>query len=807
MPEERFCTGTFCWEDSANESMRAMEVCMLRFMPKPSPGNMPDEVYGLPGWFAAILMQRGVDTMEKAQEFLHPSLSQLHDPFLMQGMDAAVSIIRGAVLRKEPIVVYGDYDVDGVCAASMMLLQLRNMGAKADYYIPSRHDEGYGLNEQAVRTLAKDYRLLLTVDCGITSVKEVSLAKASGMLVIVTDHHQLGPELNPADAVLNPLMGEYPFRRLCGAGVALKLIQALAGLDTASEYLDMAALATIADIVPLTGENRAIAALGLTQMVDTKRPGLKALMAAAGMDVKDRKAVKAGQVAFAMAPRLNAGGRLKSASLGVELMLTADPNRAMELAETLNIENSNRQKLEAEIFEQALNQVETQADFLEDRALIVLGEGWNHGVIGLAASRLTERYHYPSIVLSRTGEECVGSVRSIPGVNIHEMLSACSDLFLRFGGHEQAAGLTMLSSNVPELKLRLSAVIRERCSPDVYVPVREYDLALPLCDVTEGMVQMLQTLQPTGFGNPDPVFLLEDAQVQDMRPVGREGAHLKCSLYKEGNLRSAIAFQMGKMAQNMPSRVDVLFSPELNEWNGAVSVQCSVKAIRSSGEQIPDSEEQAQKALLQEIRGMTANIPKIHPACIEADESFLSRELEGVQGTVILARAPKTARRISLTYGERLLVTDRISDRRAFHTLLYPARLTELTDIWRTVILADGELMPGEAALIEKSCPRAKVVAYPRSLELTEFLKPLALCDDSLRRLYKTVRSHVGASPVKLAETAGLNPAQLMAGLHILMEMELLVFQEEPFTLAMLPVKKRSTDESSLLKALKTLSI
>lgn len=780
---------------------------MLRFMPKRLPENMPDEAYGLPGWFAAILMQRGVDTREKAQVFLHPSLSHLHDPFLMQGMDTAVSMIRSAICKKDPIVVYGDYDVDGVCATSMMLLMLRSMGAAADYYIPSRHDEGYGLSDQAVRTLAKDYSLLLTVDCGITSIKEVSLAKESGMQVIVTDHHQLGPVLPQACAVLNPLMGDYPFRRLCGAGVALKLIQALGGQDMALEYLDMAALATIADIVPLTGENRVIAALGLQRMVDTKHLGLKALMDAAGMDVKDRKAVKAVQVAFQMAPRLNAGGRLKSASLGVELMLSTDPNRAMELAETLNRENTNRQKLEAEIFEQALKQVETETDFLEDRALIAMGEGWNHGVIGLAASRLTERYHYPSIVLSRNGEECVGSVRSIPGVNIHEMLSACSDLFLRFGGHEQAAGLTMMASNVPELKRRLSVIIRARCNAEVYIPVREYDLALPLHQVTEGMAQMLQALQPTGIGNPDPVFLLEDAQVQDMRPIGREGAHLKCSLYKEGTLRSAIAFQMGKMVQTMPRHVDVLYSPELNEWNGTISVQCNVKAIISSGAQVPDCEEQAQKALLQEIRGMTANDLKIHPACIQADESFLSRALEGAQGTVILARAPKTARRISLTYGERLLVTDRILDRRAFHTLLYPARLTELTDIWRTVILADGELMPGEAALIEKSCPRAKVIALPQSRELTEFLKPLALCDDSLRRLYKAVRSLPGASPVKLAEAAGLAAAQLMAGLHILMEMELLAFAEEPFSLTMLPMKKRSTEESDLLRALKTLSI
>ena len=655
-------------------------------------------------------------------------------------------------------------------------------------------------------TLAGEYGLLLTVDCGITSVREVSLAKELGMRVIVTDHHQLGPELPLADAVLNPLMGEYPFRRLCGAGVALKLIQALGGTPKAEEYLDMAAIATIADLVPLTGENRAIAALGLDKMADTKRPGLKALMDVAGLDGKGRKAVRAGQVAFQIAPRINAGGRLKSASLGVELMLTGDPVRAMELAETLNRENALRQKLEAEIFEQALEQVEAETDFLEDCVLIAMGEGWNHGVIGLAASRLTERFHYPSIVLSKTGEECVGSVRSIPGVNIHAMLSACGDLFLRFGGHEQAAGLTMKAQNVPEMKRRLGRVIKERCDPQAYIPVREYDLALPLHEVTQEMIQMLGMLQPTGFGNPEPVFLLENAQVQDMRPVGREGAHLKCSLFQQGALRSAIAFQMGKMAGAMPERVDVLFSPELNEWNGTVSVQCGIKAIRMAGAQLPEGEEAAQTALLQEIRGMTANYFKIPPALAQADESQLLQALDGAQGTVILARAPKTARRISHTYGERLLIADRISDRRGFHTLLYPARLPELTDMWRTVILADGELLPGEAALIAKRCPRARVLVFPRSEELTFFLKPLVLCDDALRRLYKAARSLPGASPVKLAGASGLTPAQLTAGLYILMELALLDFQEKPFSLTMLPAGKCSTDESGLLRALKASS-
>ncbi len=776
---------------------------MLRFVRRTAPGNGTLE--GLPEWLAALLVQRGVDTREKAQRFLHPSMDQMHDPFLMQGMEDAVALIRKAAADRASVVVYGDYDVDGVCAASMLRAMLRDMGAAADYYIPSRHEEGYGLNEQAIRALAKDYSLLVTVDCGITGTEEVKLARELGMQVIVTDHHQLGPELPPADAVLNPLMGEYPFRRLCGAGVVLKLIHALGGILAAAEYLDLAALATIADLVPMTEENRVIAALGLERLSDTKRPGLAALMEAAGMD---GKTVRAGQVAFQLAPRINAGGRLKSASLGAELILTSDAAQARQLAQTLNEENARRQKLEAEIFGQALLQVEAETDFVSDRVLIAVGEGWNSGVIGLAASRLTERFHYPSIVLSQTGEECVGSARSIPGVNIHEMLSCCRDLFSRFGGHEQAAGLTMPARHVKEMRRRLSEAICQRCDPEAYVPAREYDLELSLHEVTGEMAQTLQVLQPTGLCNPEPVFLLKDAQVQDMRPVGREGAHLKCSLYKEGAMRPAIAFQMGKMAAAMPGRVDALFSPELNEWNGSVSVQCNIKAIRPGAmAQIPGGEEQAQTALLQEIRELAPNMLKVHPAHARADDALLQSALSGAQGTVILARALKTARRISLTYGEKLAAADGAMDRRGFHTLLYPARLSKLTDMWRTVVLADGELLPGEASLIQERCPRARVLVFDRSRELADFLKPLALGDEALRLLYRAAKSIPGATIAGLAETAGMTAAQAKAGLYILSELDLLSFAEEPFSLTMHPPVKRSLEDSLLLRALKAAAV
>ena len=776
---------------------------MLRFVKRCQPDTKIEE--GLPGWFATLLAMRGVDTKEKAELFLHPSLSQLVDPYLMQGMDKAVALLKRAINDQTPCVVYGDYDVDGVSSTSMMLLALRSLGAVVEYYIPSRHEEGYGLNEHAVKSLAQSHRLLITVDCGITAAQEVALAKELGMTVIVTDHHQLGPELPPADAVLNPLMGDYPFRRLCGAGVAFKLLQALGGLELAQEYLDLAALATIADLVPLHGENRVIAALGLAKMGQTNRLGLAALMEAAGIDVKGKKGVNAGQVAFGLAPRVNAGGRLKSASLGVELMLTKDADRARELAQTLNNENTRRQQLEAEIFAKALAQVELETDFLTDRILMADGEDFNHGVIGLAASRLTERYHYPSIVFAKTGEECVGSARSIPGVNIHEMLSTCLDLFIRFGGHEQAAGLTIKAQHLPELRRRLNEAIHQRCDPQVYIPVKEYDVEVSLGDVTEDMAKTLAKMQPSGFGNPEPVFMVAGAQVQDMRPVGKEGVHLKCSLYHQDALRSAIAFQMGRRAAHMPQRVDVLFAPELNEWNNHVTVQCNIKAIRPSGAAgLADDMQRAQETVLQEMWGMTANTHKIHPHLGQAGSDELQTALTGAQGTVILCRAPNTARRIAMAYGEKLHVTDRVEDRRGFHTLLYPARIAELSDMWHTLILADGELMPGEAAALQEKCPRARILSYPQSQELKELVKPLALLDDELRRLYKTLGTLSSITTFSLSAAAHLSVPQVKAGLYVLSQLSLIAWEEEPFTLTKLPPVKCSLDDSLFLKTLRS---
>ena len=532
---------------------------------------------GLPDWMSALLSARGITTEEEAKRFLSPSLSGLHDPFLMPGMAETVRLLRDAVSAGKTILVYGDYDADGVCAASILLETLHEEGASLAYRIPSRHTEGYGLHEAAVREIAAKASLLITVDCGVSNDKEVALAKELGLTVIITDHHQPPEVLPPADVVMDPLLGGYPFPGLCGAGVALKICQALQGMPGVEKRLDLAALATVADVVPLRDENRVIVREGLRRMESTARPGLRALMASAGV----QPPLDAGHLAFRLGPRLNAAGRLGDAKLGVHLLLTADPAKAEQIARMLEESNRRRQDLEREITASALTQLslETLADA---HVVIVAGKDWNPGLIGLTAGRLCERFHLPAVALSLQGDTAVGSCRSIPGVNIFRMLSSCADLLEHFGGHEQAAGLTVRTENIPALRERLETAIASAAPEECFLPSMEYDLAVPFRTWTPETLKLLSLLEPTGCGNPAPLFLLRDAEVQSLRRVGRDGTHLKlCVLDEDLSVVDGIAFGLGDTADEAPRKLDLLYRPVLNDFRGRVSVEAQVAAINA----------------------------------------------------------------------------------------------------------------------------------------------------------------------------------------------------------------------------------
>ena len=562
------------------------------------------ELPGIPDWQRELLWARGIDTPEKAEQFLHPRLADLYDPFRMQGMDQAVSLIRGAILRGERILVYGDYDVDGICAVTILTETLREEKAEVDYRIPLRHTEGYGLNEEAVREIAEKYSLLITVDCGIANVREVRLARELGLRVIVTDHHEIPDMLPPADALLDPLLGAYPFRRLCGAGVALKICQAMQGMEGVEKRLEIAALATVADIVPLVDENRILVREGMLRMEHTHRPGLRALMENAEISFP----VRADDIGFRIGPRLNAAGRLEDAAQGVRLLMTKDPGEARRIADHLEESNRIRQENERKIIQEAMEGFPAQVNLQRDRVMILEGEGWNTGLIGLAAGKLCERFHHPAVVLSRQGEYTVGSCRSIPGVNIWQMLNLCGDLFLRFGGHEQAAGLTIPTEKIPELRKRLNETIRIQCGDICFLPVQEYDCELKLEQVTLQLCQDLEALEPTGFGNPPPAFLTRDALVQEARRVGKDSSHLKLTLLQEETLRGGIGFGLGDAADCAMEKVDVLYRPNRNEYQGRVTPQLQIQAIRQSGEEalIPEDPEGFFLRCMQEMSMLSA---------------------------------------------------------------------------------------------------------------------------------------------------------------------------------------------------------
>lgn len=770
---------------------------MLQFIRRGTSVSQP--IGDLPLWLSTLLRNRGVDTPEKAERFLHPDLSHLHDPYLMQGMEKAVRLIRRAVAEQWPIIVYGDYDVDGVCATSILLETLREMGARVDFRIPSRHGEGYGLNCDAVQAMAQAYKLLITVDCGVTNHEEVKLAQMLGMTVIVTDHHQLADTPSPADVVLNPLLGEYPFRRLCGAGVALKLTQALQGMEAVKQRIELAALATVADIVPLIDENRVIVREGLNAMATSIRPGMQALLQVSGVNPP----VNAGQVGFRLAPRINAGGRLEEASQGVTLLTTRDREQAEMIAAHLEQSNQQRQAMEQEITDAAIAAIPASVDFYDDQVIIIAGDGWNHGVIGLAAGRICEKYHFPTIVLTRQDGIAVGSCRSIPGVNIHAMLSTCKDLFIRFGGHEQAAGLTMKEEFIPELRRRLNLAIRENCDPTHYIPAKEYDLSIPLVQVTIDLIDCLEALQPTGYGNPSPVFLLRDGQVQLMRRVGKGRQHLKLSLLDGDSVRDGIAFSQGDLAESGMERVDAVFSPERNEFMGRVTAQLQVQAMRPAEGSAPlPSAETVFRGLLQEMNMLAENGIQIPPTIPVTTSAAVKQLMKQGRGVLLICHERERAAVFALE-GMADTACGCVRDERGFNTVLCAPELEKLRDIWHEIVLVDGDVLPGEAAAIQAKCPRARITQLRQNTALTNLLRTLAMDDDTLRSLYKRLRMPGNWAAGALAEDTGLSVPQVLTGLTAFSQVKLVEFSPEPYALHMLPMVKCRMDDSALVRYLR----
>lgn len=547
-----------------------------------------------------IVFNRGLGTDAEARAFLKAEPSSNTDPFQLTGMQAAVDRICYALTHHEPIAIYGDYDVDGVTATALLVHALQAFGGNVRGYIPNRFDEGYGLNIDALDSLKADgVKLVITVDCGIRSPDEALHARTIGLDLVISDHHHPdGENIPPALAVINPKQhgDPYPDKDLAGVGLAYKIAEALVNAQQwangpsigagivfqLNDLLDLVALGTVADLAPLVGENRVLVRRGLRQIRVTKRQGLFSLANVAEMQIGK---VTAGNIGFILGPRLNASGRLESALASFELLTTTDFMRAGQLAQQLDQQNRQRQALTRSIQEQA--DLIARSEDPEAFLLFAAHEEFNPGVVGLAASRLTEVYYRPAIVAAKSAEETRGSCRSIPEFHITDALDQCKDILVRHGGHAAAAGFTVKNENLPELVRRLKAIAKEQlCEKDLRHTLSA-DMEVPLSDLNFEVLKHLQYLEPTGYGNPDAVFVSRDVKVKSSRTVGLDGKHLKLTLEDDyGTVFDSIGFRLGHLKPTLPPRVDVLYHLEANEYNGRTSLQLNLKDIKGAG--VPD---------------------------------------------------------------------------------------------------------------------------------------------------------------------------------------------------------------------------
>ncbi len=543
---------------------------------------------------ASVLARRGHDDAEVARRFLDAELPG-HDPLLLGDMATAVERIRSAIESGRRICVHGDYDVDGICATALAILFLRELGADVEWHLPSRFEEGYGVSRDTLGRLADDgVGLLLTVDCGITAVEEVAEATRRGLEVVVTDHHRPG-EVLPDCPVVATRPSSYPFPELCGTGVVHKLGEALLGSDhpAVRRNLDLVALATIADVVPLVDENRALASAGLRALAATGRPGLQALMRSAGVDPA---AVDSGAVGFRLAPRINAAGRLGRPDVALELVLTDDTDEARRHAATLEELNRDRQAVEDRILREAIAAVD---DMIEPRkrrhGYVLWNEDWHEGVIGIVASRLVERFHRPVVLITRSHDGWKGSGRSIPSFDLHGALAACSASLERFGGHRAAAGLSIQEENLDAFADAFAAHADAYVALDDLFEVVKIDAVVSARDLTLELAEELSRLAPFGLGNPEPTLLVPAIEPVAPATVG-EGKHLRFRVRQHGrDAGSAIAFGQGTQIDRLRAagRFDVAFRLKENHWNGTVAPQLVVRRVFDT----PDGYEELRTAL------------------------------------------------------------------------------------------------------------------------------------------------------------------------------------------------------------------
>lgn len=544
---------------------------------------------GVPRAFAAVLVGHGVTTPDEARAFLNPDRTVLCDPMTLPDIEPALERLRSAVDRGERVFVCGDYDVDGITSVVVVKRCLEAAGVDVDFYIPNRLIDGYGLSESGVHAArAAGARLIITVDSGVTGHEEIALARTLGIDVIVTDHHEPQDTLPDALAVVDPKRRDslYPYKHLAGVGVAYKVMEALARdyrevALTVEENLDLVAVGTVADIVPLDSENRVLTTLGLERLRTTANPGLRALMEVAGVELGR---AQASHIGFALGPRLNAAGRLGDASIGVELLTTEDDAKAAEIARKLDLENRKRRSLETGVLEDATRIIEESVDLSRRRSIVLWSSGWHPGVIGIVASRIAKRYNRPTILLAVSDGFGKGSGRSIPGFDLHAALVECRELLTSFGGHQHAAGVSLPEERLPEFRDCVEDAVSRILTPEDLVPVIELDSLLTLDECDFDLVQHMKQMRPFGAGNPEPVFGTRNVKLIAAKSVGN--GHLKLTVAQGDRMMDAIGFGMADALDELrrgDGMVALAYVLEENTWRGVTDLQLRLKDVQPEG--------------------------------------------------------------------------------------------------------------------------------------------------------------------------------------------------------------------------------
>ncbi len=546
------------------------------------------EQLGVKGDVAQLLINRGISDFDEAKGFFRPSFEDLHDPFLMKGMDKAVSRLEEALGNGEKLLIYGDYDVDGTTSVALVYSFLKDLG-QVDFYIPDRYKEGYGLSIAGIDyAKANDISLIIALDCGIRAIDKVAYANEQGIDIIICDHHLPGIELPAACAILDPkqLGCDYPYKELCGCGVGFKLLQGYcekndADFDRLTAKLDLVAIAIAADIVPITGENRILATFGVQQVNQNPSTGIRALLEYTKMN----REMTITDVVFTIAPRINAAGRIASGKRAVELLITGNFEDALEFSAEISKYNTERRELDKSVTDSALDILETDDFYKESRSTVVFNSEWHKGVVGIVASRLIEQHYKPTIVLTESEGKATGSARSVHDFDVHAALVECEGLLEQFGGHKYAAGMTLSLDNVDAFRQKFEEVVAARIEEHQFTPKLNIDLEIDLDRITPKFMSLLKQFGPFGPGNMNPVFVSRNLIAEDARTMGADNSHLRFKAKQQDvrhSIVQAVAFKMGPFYDKLAkgAQFDLAYTIEENHWNGRVSLQLNVKDLK-----------------------------------------------------------------------------------------------------------------------------------------------------------------------------------------------------------------------------------